>query len=203
MWWIIGGVFNGVTAIAYVAIAAAILGPLVRERQLSVNRLGTATALIFFTCAVHHGGHVLKVLIPFWSMSQSLGLAASTGIATRMAFDWQSVSWDLVMAAVGIYYWSLRRVYGPLMRGAKLFEDLKEQQRRALEINDNIVQGLTVAQIALHFEEHERTSEALEATLVAARRIINDLFGELGQNALPEPGTLVRREAASLRQSRS
>ena len=61
--WRVGAVANFVTMTAYFAICAAILVPLVREQQLKANRLGTATALIFFTCAVHHGGHtVLRAL---------------------------------------------------------------------------------------------------------------------------------------------
>ncbi len=36
-----------------------------------------------------------------------------------------------------------------VLRGAQLFEDMKVRERQALEINDNIVQGLSVAKYAL------------------------------------------------------
>ena len=49
------------------------------------------------------------------------------GYALRQAFDWPTVTWDLITAAVAVYYWTLRSTYGPLMRGAALFEDLKEK----------------------------------------------------------------------------
>jgi hypothetical protein len=54
MWWMLGSAANLVIAVAYLAISWAILGPLLRTGQVRANRLGTATAAIFFTCAVHH-----------------------------------------------------------------------------------------------------------------------------------------------------
>lgn len=80
MWWIAGSTANLVIAVAYLAIAWAIVRPLHRTGQLLTNRLGTATAAIFFR------------------------------------------------AGVAVYYWSLRRVYGTLLDGAKLFDDLKERE---------------------------------------------------------------------------
>ncbi|HEX6493498.1 MAG TPA: hybrid sensor histidine kinase/response regulator, partial [Candidatus Dormibacteraeota bacterium] len=142
MWWVTGTIANLVIAIAYLGISVAIVVPLVRERQLRSNPLGSATAAIFLTCAVHHGGHAVKAMLPFVNAWHGLGFDAASGIYTRLAWDPQAVTWDVLSAGVAVYYWSLRRTYAPLMRGAKLFEDLRERQRRALEINDDIVQGL-------------------------------------------------------------
>jgi signal transduction histidine kinase len=184
--WKVGAAANLAVALVYLAIAVAIVRPLVRERQLRANRLGTATAAIFLTCAVHHGSHAVHVLLPY------VGLEVHEGLALRAAFNWHVVGWDVLTAAVGIYYWTLRRTYGPLMRGAKLFEDMKERQRQALEINDTIVQGLFVAQTALALGERETSEEALHTTLESARHIISDLLGEVGSELAPRPGQLVR-----------
>lgn len=190
MWWIIGAGANLVIATAYVGIALAIIIPLLRTRQLPANRLGTATAVIFVTCAVHHGAHSVHMLLP------SVGMEAHVGLALREAFHWHQVMWDVVGAAAGVWYWSLRSTYGQLMRGAALFEDMREKQRRALEINDNIVQGLAVAKLALELDELDRSSEALEQALTAARQIITDLLGDGdGDNNLVA-GSLVRRSPA-------
>lgn len=195
MVWKLGAVANLVTMLAYFAIVAAILVPLVRENQLRANRLGTATALIFFTCAVHHGGHTVHMVLP------SLGISSTSGLAMRQAFDPQAVIWDVFTATVGIYYWTLRRTYGALMNGAKLFDDLKERQRQALEINDGIVQGLATAKLALELDQTSVTREALESTLASARGLITELLGEVADQSAFEPGDLRRQRAALLRKA--
>lgn len=190
--WQIGAAANAVIAIAYLAIAGAIVRPLVREQQLRANPLGTATAAIFLTCAVHHGSHAVHAVLPMF------GLEVADGRAMREVFNLHTVPWDVLSAAVAVYYWTLRRTYAPLMRGAQLFQDLKDRQRRALEINDNIVQGLYVAQTALALEERELSEQALRSTLEAARQIISDLLGEAGTDGELKPGDLVREHAATI-----
>ena len=190
MSWQIGAVANTLVALAYLAISWAIIAPLVRTHQVRQNRLGVATAAIFLTCAVHHGGHALHMVLP------SFGLEDETGRALRSAWAWHVTAWDIVTAAVGIYYWSLRSSYGSLMRGAALFEDLKEKQRQALEINDEIVQGLVTAKLALELNQNDRSQQALEHSLDAARQIISDLLGEEGTDTRLGPGDLVRSRPA-------
>ena len=191
--WQIGAAANFVTMVVYFLIVLAILVPLVREKQLRANRLGSATALIFFTCAVHHGSHTVHMLLP------EIGIAQTSGWAMRAAFDPTAVVWDLFTAAVGIYYWTLRRTYGALMSGAKLFEDLRERQRQALEINDGIVQGLAAAKLSLDLGQTDITRESLESTLAAARGLITELLGEVSERPGFEAGELRRSQAALLK----
>jgi signal transduction histidine kinase len=117
----------------------------------------------------------------------------------RQAFDWEAVAWDIFTACVGIYYWTLRRTYGALMSGAKLFDDLRERQRQALEINDGIVQGLATAKLALELDQTTVTREALESTLASARGLITELLGEVSDQPTFAPGDLRRSRAALLR----
>lgn len=188
-----GAAANAVVALAYFLIARAILIPLVRTKQLRSNVLGAATAAIFLTCAIHHGGHSVHMLMP------AFGMHEHEGHAMRAAFSsWPVVSWDVLTAAIGVYYWSLRRAYGALMQGAALFLDLKEQQRQALEINDNIVQGLVVAEMALDLDQKELSKEALASTLVSARQIISDLIGAADSETRLGAGDLRRDKAASI-----
>jgi signal transduction histidine kinase len=192
MWWEIGVAANLIVAAAYLAISWAILHPLLATKQVRSNRLGTATAAIFFTCAVHHGSHSVHMLLP------SVGLELASGRAMRTAFDWHQVVWDVVTAGVGVYYWTLRSTYGSLMKGAALFQDMKERQRQALEINDNIVQGLAVAKLALELNEREASHQAMESALDAARQIITDLLGEAETENRLGPGDLVRTQPATV-----
>ena len=188
--WQVGATANLAIGVAYLAITLAILVPLLRTRQLRANKLGTATGVIFFTCAVHHGTHFVHMVLPVW------GIEEETGRSLREAMSLHVVVWDVFGAVVAAYYWSLRSIYGSLMKGAQLFEDMRERQRRALEINDDIVQGLTAASMALALDERERSEEVLTETLASARRIISDLLGVAGAENRLGSADLVRSQAA-------
>ena len=165
MWWIAGSAANLVIAIAYFAIAWAIVRPLHRTGQLLTNRLGMATAAIFFTCAVHHGMHTVHMVLPIF------GIDEHGGSALRNAFDWHMVAWDFVGAGVAVYYWSLRRVYGTLMDGAKLFDDLKERENLAAELSakvDERTRELQTSLAALEAAQRE-VAQSRDAALAASR----------------------------------
>ncbi|MGH2513124.1 MAG: hypothetical protein ACRDGQ_10595, partial [Candidatus Limnocylindrales bacterium] len=121
----------------------------------------------------------------------------ASAVATAPAWNWYSATWDVFGAGIGLYYVTLRKTYGSLMRGPALFEDLKEQQVRALEINDNIVQGLTVAYLALELDDEEKSAIALDATLASARAMISDLLEDPRSRLRLGPGDLVRQAAAT------
>ncbi|GAB6984627.1 hypothetical protein [Nocardioides pyridinolyticus] len=171
MSWQVGMVANAVIALAYLLIALAIVVPLARSQQLRTNPLGAATAAIFFTCAVHHGTHSVHMLLP------SFGIDDPDGLAMREAWGWPLATWDVVGAIVAAYYWTLRRSYGSLMQGAKLFEDLRAREQQALELNDSVLQGLVVAKMALDLDQPERAQEALTTSIDSASRMITELLG--------------------------
>src|SRR3954454_12938164 len=188
-WWTVGMVANTVIAIAYFMIAAVIVIPLIRSGQLRANPLGAATAAIFFTCAVHHGSHAVHMLMP------AFGVDLAQGHAMRAAWGWQLAMWDVVGALVAAYYWTLRRNYGSLMRGAQLFEDLRKREQQALELNDNVLQGLVVAKMALDLDQRDKAMEALRAPISAPSHIIPGL---LGAEDRPVSAGLLRSSAAIL-----
>lgn len=171
MSWQVGLVANAVIAVAYLLIAASIIVPLARTQQLRTNPLGAATAAIFLSCAVHHGVHSVHMLLP------ALGVDDPRGVAMREAWGWPLATWDVVGAIVGVYYWTLRRNYSSLMQGAKLFEDLRQREQQALELNDSVLQGLVVAKMALDLDEPQRAQEALSASIDSASRMITELLG--------------------------
>jgi len=70
----------------------------------------------------------------------------------------------------------------------------------ALEINDSIVQGLTVIKYALELGDLELARNRTEQTLAAARRVITDLLTqhlEFEGSGPLEPGSMVRSHPAS------
>jgi signal transduction histidine kinase len=168
--WIVGLGANAVIAVAYVGIVGFIVVPLVRSRQLTKNKLGVATAAIFLTCAVHRTVLALHLAVPSFSTDEQQALAL------RQAWGWDLAVPDLLGAAVAAYYFGLRRIYGSLMQGAQLFDDLRRRERTALEINDNVLQGLVVAKMALELDQQETAVAALDTSIAAASRMISSLL---------------------------
>ena len=185
--WVIGMACNAIIAVAYLSISLAIILPLARSNQLRSNPLGAATAAIFLSCAVHHGAHSVHMALPFFGVDQEQGLAM------RTAWGWPLALWDVMSAIVGVYYWSLRRTYSSLMEGAQLFQDLRQREQQALELNDTVLQGLVVAKMALDLDDHKRAQESLAVSIDSASRIITDLLGS-SYHALD----LVRSSAATV-----
>lgn len=189
-WWQVAAAGNVVLLLAYLGISAAIVVPLVDAGQLRSNRLGLATALIFFSCAVGHGLHGLHLLSP------TLGFAEEHGAARREIVDWHLAAWEVSTAVVGVWYWTLRRSYGRLIEGAKLFEDLRGRQREAAEINDAVVQGIVASQLARRLGRDEEADRILDGTLEASRELVSRLLAEAAAGAPQDAGDFVRATAA-------
>ena len=71
------------------------------------------------------------------------------------------------------------------------------RRRQALEVNDNVVQGLASAVFALDDGDVTAGLDRVEQTLAAARRMMNGWLEPVQGTALPE-GALVREAASSL-----
>ena len=157
-WWATLG--NLVIALSYAAITAAIIAPVVRAGQVRSNRLATATALIFFSCAVGHGLHALA------------GWRAEAGMPSgHDGSGWPSAGWDLFTACVGVYYWSLRRTYGVLLGG--LYVDPGQRSRLdEAEQREQDVKSRAEGQQALYAAVVEHSDDAITVTDLNERIIV-------------------------------
>lgn len=72
----------------------------------------------------------------------------------------------------------------------------QQRRRQALEINDNVVQGLTSAVYSLEQEDLDKATSYIERTLAAARDMMDDLLEPSGEEL--HPGDLVRSSASRL-----
>lgn len=170
----IGITTNGIVALAYLAVAGILLTNAVRTRHVFDNPLGVATVAVFFTCGGGHAVHMMQLLdVP-------LGVASAAGVAIQAEYANNLHMWviDILTAIAGVSYWMLRRRFPALVSGAAVFEDLRARQRRALEINDNVVQGLARAKLALDMGHNSEGDEAVADTLAKARHIITGLLGD-------------------------
>jgi PAS domain S-box-containing protein len=168
MWWQVMAAANVVISLAYFGITAAILLPLVRARAVRANRLGLATAAIFFSCAVGHGMHALHALL-------APAGAPSAADSAALGVHWHEALWDALTAAVAVYYLTLRRTYGALMGGAAQFEDL-EHQRRVAAVN---AREAVVAARAAAERERDAHAAMLRAVIANNQSLIyvKDLEG--------------------------
>jgi PAS domain S-box-containing protein len=89
------------------------------------------------------------------------------------------------------------------LAGEAMAATLREAQvrrRQALEINDNVVQGLSAALYALEAGDPAVSTVLQRRTLDAARAMMSDLLDPLDGTDL-QPGELVRSEASSVAQA--
>ncbi len=171
-WWI-GFSANAVISVAFLAVAVVLVINAVRTKQVRHNPLGVATVILYLTCGGGHVVHTLQLLdVPLG------GSAAGYAIQSEYQSNWHMWVIDILTAAAGVSYWMMRKRFPALVSGAAVFEDLRGRQRRALEINDNVVQGLTRAKLALDMDLKSEGNEAVAETLGKARHIITELLGK-------------------------
>jgi PAS domain S-box-containing protein len=142
-------------------------------------------------------GHALDEILPPDSWAGGQGVGAKT-------FDGRPLVLDLTTAELtessheGRTAVFLTDAAPRLEREAMATRLGESQQRRrqALEINDNVVQGLTSAVYSLEQEDMTQASSYIERTLAAARDMMDDLLEPSGDDL--HPGDLVRSSAANL-----
>lgn len=139
-----------------------------------------------------HQGHRLRFFGDPHARSMGVGLELfalrKDGVEIPVDVALGTVSEDNRPAAVAFV-----RNISERRRAEELALRLREAEharRQALEINDNVVQGLVTALLRLEFDGlgESEVADGLRRTLASARGIISDLLGE-GEL---EPGALVR-----------
>ena len=140
--------------------------------------------------ALHHG--VIGAVAP-------VGVYNHTPAQTH-PWKWAAIHATFVLGASVAYLVSWRMTEIERERAERFLIELHEgqlRQRQALEINDNVVQGLAVAKYALDTGDDARAYEAVSRTLTSARGIITDLLNGAGGRTQLGPGDLVRDEPAN------
>jgi GAF domain-containing protein len=74
----------------------------------------------------------------------------------------------------------------------------EERRVRALELNDEVVQGLALAQLSLESGRPDAARDAVQATLKSAQGIVAELLESAGERGLLAPGDLVRATPATV-----
>jgi PAS domain S-box-containing protein len=145
-------------------------------------------------------GHAITEVLPTWPATEHVA-------AQALGLDGRSLVLDLTVAAVNqeedigdafvaLYLRDARPRLEQEAVAARLGE-AHLRRRQALEINDNVVQGLVAASYALDQGEMSTSRAYLDQTLSAARAMMDDLLEPLDGEGL-QPGDLVRTTAASI-----
>ncbi len=69
----------------------------------------------------------------------------------------------------------------------------EEMRRRAMELNDQVIQGVALAKISIEMGDKEKATGALERALASAKSVVSHLLKSARR---VRPGDLVRDEAA-------
>lgn len=127
-------------------------------------------------------------------------------------FETQRLAQDGRIVDVSISVSPVRNAAGEIVEAAIIARDLTQQKqaerelaearaeqaavarRQALELNDEVVQGLAAAKLALETGELQRGLASLSATLVRAQRIVTHLLEEHGGGEPIRPGDLIREK---------
>ena len=169
--WQVGLVGNTVIMVAYLGISPGDPGP-AREEPPAAHqpaRRGDGGDLLHLRGPPRLALAAHAAALPRLRRPAGAGDAHGVGLAAGL--------WDVIGAVVAVYYWTLRRNYGSLMQGAQLFQDLRQREQQALELNDAVLQGLVVAKMALDLDQPAKANEALTASIASASRIITELLG--------------------------
>ena len=142
-------------------------------------------------------GHTLDEVLPpeSWHGGQAVAARAFDGKALVLDVTTAELTESSHEARTAVF---LEDATPRLEREAMATRLGESQQRRrqALEINDNVVQGLSSAVYALEQDDVAKAGSYIERTLAAARDMMDDLLEPSGEEL--HPGDLVRSSAAQL-----
>ncbi|GID28024.1 PAS domain-containing sensor histidine kinase [Paractinoplanes brasiliensis] len=183
---------NIVITFAYASITVAILVPVTRAGQLRTNKLAVATSMIFFSCAV---GHALHAIMAYQAVLRGPGTHHLTD--DTAGWSWTSALWDATTAAIGVYYWTLRRGYGVLLGPGGIYVDPWGQHRLdEAAAREHAARDLAEAQRATLATVVEHSDDAIvgltpEGLVTAWNHGAEKIFGYTAAEMLGRPAAVL------------
>ena len=138
---------------------------------------------------------LIVTVIAVWAAVNREGLFADGSLLDRM-ITLQSFNGSVALTAFFLGASAAERTKARGEESAYRAHEAKLNRRRALELNDEVVQGLSVAKYAFDSGEMSTAKRAVAHTLDAARQIVSDLLVASGDERAIGPGDLVRERPA-------
>lgn len=206
--WMAASLANLVMTVTFVAIAIPLWKAIYEGDQLFSNPLLTGFALIFSTCAVSHGLHFEHTLIPnyhailhalpFMGGPAAYNYTVNFGLWSRVAMtDPTLLAVDLVTAALGVWYFLLRKRQSRFFEGAELAEDMEMREREAHALHDDIVEEVSQALLLIDTGQEDEARERIGEVTAQAQAIVDDLLEAATLDEIT-PGDLAQEEAAEV-----
>jgi CheY-like chemotaxis protein len=145
-------------------------------------------------------GHPITEILPTWRDSGSEAATARSLDGRTLVLDVTTAQANQEETGGDSFVALYLRDAKPRLAQEALATRLGEahlRRRQALEINDNVVQGLVAASYALDQEQMSASRAYLDQTLSAARAMMDDLLEPLDGAGL-QPGDLVRTTPAAI-----
>ncbi|HEY8741266.1 MAG TPA: diguanylate cyclase [Candidatus Dormibacteraeota bacterium] len=174
-----------VTAAYFLVFLMLVMG-LVRTKQVTRNRLGLATALVFFAAAAYRG---ISALLQ--TRGQSITDDANLGLTAAL---------DLLTALVGLFYLSLRHHFGSIITGVEDDDDAVFSREGRRSAGTDPLTGLATDKKAMEVLRRQLSATSLSGEKLAVLLIyvdqIEDMVGKegamTGEELLGHVGAVMR-----------
>ncbi|HEV2686432.1 MAG TPA: MASE1 domain-containing protein [Actinomycetota bacterium] len=140
---------------------------------------------------------LIMTVVAVWAAVNSEGIFTHRSIFDRMVVL-QSFNGCVALTAFFLGATTAERNRAQANEKVHRAHEAELNRKRALELNDEVVQGLSVAKYAFESGETRTGKRAIDHTLEAARQIVRDLLGTSGDGKPIGPGDLVRERPALL-----
>ena len=183
-----------------------------KDRNTLITSWNAAAERLYGYTAEEAIGQPIELLVPATRRGEELDILAKILNGERVHhYRTQRVRKDGLEVEVSIAVSPIHNADGEIVEAAVVARDITEQvkveealdrekkaqaavdRKRALELNDEVVQGLAVAKLALETDDHERGLRAVSAALERAKAIVAGLLDEGGETPV-KPGDLVREK---------
>ena len=145
---------------------------------------------------------LIVTIVAVWAAVDRIGVFANKSLLDRMILL-QSFNGCVALTAFFLGATTAERNRAQSDEVVHRVHEAETNRKRALELNDEVVQGLSVAKYAIESGESRTAKRAIDHTLEAARQIVRDLLGASGDGQAIGPGDLIRERPALLGQDPS